>query len=307
MAETFVDLNGIIQSILAGKPIDTSAKRFLLNANHQHGLSDDIAVLFQTAQSSLGPIATVRRLASVTHRAMTHGSINTFLSGAGVSLGIGQAALEFVALVDLLRKKDKKLSHKDAIKIVACVVGMIALTISSVGLGGLPLIAAAQALRGLTGAIRSLIRQREHREKLKAVEEALLEVKDELNAAFIAGQLSPEESEALCLRYLKLEEERKKIANIVDSKLINATEHLSQAANLLVICGAIMTLFPAFAPVGIVLMAIGTAAKCIMGFTPLVQQFKSIKTQFAKNKEPSFIQDAITPDGLVTLQKSSKG
>lgn len=269
------DLNSIIITILYNKKIDRHLLMLLLQEEEQDSRQQRAAYFFESARVSRKMIANVRQFTNVLIKLIPQDPYYQFFKGERITLGASQIIAEFFELLGLFRKQKQHFTTKDATKILCNIVGTIALTITIFGISSIPVIAAANALRGITNFLKLLIRQIENKRKLANVTNELERLSVQLQDPQFLALLSFAEKTALCKEYFRLSHEHIKLTRLVQSLIITFSERITLAANLLLIAGSVMSFFPVTAPLGLLFITISAATRFLAGIAPIIEEFKS--------------------------------
>lgn len=286
------ELNAVLEAIINGKPIPSHSQYLFHNPIKDH-FAQQMSDLILSVRYTRKGISSIRQFNNVLLRLIKDKAAIETLTGSGMAFGASQIAAEFFDLANILRQTNHKLSPEKASKMACIIVGMMALTITSFGLFSAPVIAAANALRGLTSAIKSLLRQYENKKKLHAIEQEMNAIQQTLTSHQLLMNLPfneeslQQETQASCQRYLELKKEHHQLQKIVKSSLHQTTERVIQLANLLVLIGAVLTFIPVTTPAGMILLTIGAATKAVASANNLVAEFKTMKETYQERKTVS--------------------
>lgn len=263
------NLESIIHCIQNDQSIDNDLKLWLSQQKQQNS-AINFNRFFESMRIYRKVIANIRQLTNVLIRIIPHEAVVNFLQGKRISYGMTQVIAEFFEFLSLFYQQKHLLTEMNISKMSCSVIGMAALTITTFGIDSIPILAAANALRGLTNFIKLLIRRMENKQKLITIAQRLNDIRKELLEC-----CSDNVKKDFCLEYIKLKYEFERCSYFVNSTIISCSEGITLAANLLLIVGAILTAFPATAGVGLLLITISTAARFLVGIPPIVGELKS--------------------------------
>lgn len=273
-------LDPILIALLEGKPLPDKEKNRLLRFQSTE-LTDPFDPLFENAKNARKFFSTTRQLQFVLMRTVPDHTTSTDLATSRINLSWALLATEILDMVNFFRKKNH-LDPKEAPKIFCIVLGIAALTATTIGLGGSLFLNVATALRGLTSGLKSFIRQMENERKLKIYANELMQIKRELVtlATNPSIEINAITQQQLMVKCLLMQEKHDALEKEVDSQAANAMERVIQIANLSIVIGAIMLCFPATAPIGAWLIFAGNAVKFALGVGSAAQSFADFKKRY---------------------------
>ena len=285
-------LQAIEQTIFEDNAIDTQIKQQLLHRKSTE-LTQQFEVLFEAARKARPFFAHARQLTHVLSKTIREQTTTQGLWSAKMGFGWDQIAVELLGVIDIIRRKDRTMSSSQATKIVAIALGIVALTISTIGLGGGLVLNCASAIRGLTNTIISLSDQFQRRRTLSKIGKDIKDIKDKLTTL----PLDNASRTGFALQYEKLKTEHESLKKVVDSTIFNGLEIIKQMSNFMIVAGAIMSCIPHTAPLGGLFLIIGNAIKFAIGSGTLAKNSVDFKKELNKHKrfepEPALSQDVI--------------
>ncbi len=274
----------ILKALLNGEALPEKDRQRLLQQPSTE-LTDEFEHLLAKATATRKLFANTRQLEFVLMKTIPDQQTSEQLANSRMAIGWAQLATEMVDFIDFFRKK-KHLNPKEAPKLLCITIGMAALTITSLGLGGSLLLDIATAVRGLTGALKSLIRQIENERNLNKCSIALSSIKRQLADLFsMNAGMDPAAQMQLMANCLRMQKKHDELKKMVHSNTKNALERVTQFANLCIVVGAIMLCFPATTPIGAWLLIVGNAVKFALGASSLPPRFPAFKKCFLSARD----------------------
>lgn len=271
-------IDPVLKALIEGTALSEKDKQRLLQ--HQSTeLTQQLECLFKNARTARKLFANTRQLNYVLMKTIPDKQTSENLASSRIVIGWAQLASEMLETVDFFRKKNH-LNPKEAPKLLCIVIGMAALTATTLGLGGGLLLNIATAFRGLTSGLKSLIRQIENERNLYQCTQKLILAKQELVQLSIMVGIDISVQQQLMANCVRMQEEHDALKKIVDSNAMNALERVTQLANLSIVIGAIMLCFPVTVPIGAWFILIGNAVRFALGAGSATENIPVLKKWF---------------------------